>query len=213
VQSAKCKVQNVVITMCIVLMVFSLSCGAKKEKTGYDEVVAGYLKKPFQDNMPRMYYKISSGDVLEIVTWKEPDFSKEVLVRGDGKITFPLLGDVEVSGKTPLQVRNEIAAKLNDYVVNPVVSVSVKNPQSQKIYVLGEVMKPSEYPLTKDLTVIQAIAMASGFTEWASRKEIIVIRHENGAQRVIPINYKAIVEDKDFTQNIPLKSNDTIIVP
>jgi len=180
---------------------------------GYDEVVAGYLKKPFQDNMPQMYYKISSGDVLEIITWKEPDFSKEVLVRGDGKITFPLLGDVEVSNKTPLQVRNEIAAKLNDYVVNPVVSVSVKNPQSQRVYILGEITKPSEYPLTKDLTVVQLIAMSGGFTEWASRKEIIVIRHEKGAQRVIPINYKAIVEDKDFTQNIPLKANDTIIVP
>lgn len=210
-QSAKCNVQSVMI--CVFLMVFSLSCGMKTEKSDYDDVIRAYLNRPAQDQLPQMNYKISSGDILEIITWKEPDFSKEVLVRGDGKVTFPLLGDIEVGGKTPTQVRNEITAKLDAYVVNPVVSVSLKNPQSQKIYVLGEISKPGEYPLSKDLTVLQAIAMASGFTEWASRKEIIVIRHELGMQRIIPINYKAIVEDKDFSQNIPLKANDTIIVP
>ncbi|NJL58436.1 MAG: polysaccharide export protein [Desulfobacteraceae bacterium] len=210
-QSAKCNVQRVMI--CVFLMLFSFSCGIEKEKSDYDEVLGAYLKRPAQDQLPQMYYKISSGDILEIITWKEPDFSKEVLVRGDGKVTFPLLGDIEVGGKTPTQVRNEITAKLDAYVVNPVVSVSLKNPQSQKFYILGEISKTGEYPLTKDLTILQAIAMASGFTEWASRKEIIVIRHEMGTQRVIPINYKAIVEDKDFTQNIPVKANDTIIVP
>ncbi len=199
--------------ICVFLMVFSLSCGITKEKSDYDDVVRAYLNRPAQDHLPQIYYKISSGDILEIITWKEPDFSKEVLVRGDGKITFPLLGDIEVGGKTPTQVRNEITAKLDAYVVNPVVSVSLKNPQSQKFYVLGEISKPGEYPLSKDLTVLQAIAMASGFTEWASRKEIIVIRHELGMQRIIPINYKAIVEDKEFSQNIPLKANDTIIIP
>jgi polysaccharide export outer membrane protein len=210
-QSAKCKVQSVM--MCVFLMIFSLSCGIKKEKSDYDEVISAYLNHSALDQLPQMYYKISSGDILEIITWKEPDFSKEVLVRGDGKVTFPLLGDIEVGGKTPTQVRNEITAKLDAYVVNPVVSVSLKNPLSQKFYILGEVSKPAEYPLSKNLTILQAIALASGFTEWASRKEIIVIRQELGTQRVIPINYKAIVEDKDFSQNIPLKANDTIIVP
>ncbi len=194
-------------------LIFIAGCGHSDKKSDYDDVIASYINRPAQDQLPQLYYKISPGDGLEIITWKEPDFSKEVLVRGDGKITFPSLGEIEVGGKTPTQVRNEIMAKLNDYIVNPVVSVSLKNPQSQKFYMLGEVNKPGEYPLSKDMTLLQAIAMSSGFTEWASRKEIIVIRHELGVQRIIPINYKAIVEDKDFSQNIPLRANDTIIVP
>ena len=159
-------------------------------------------------------YKIGSGDVLEIVTWKEPDFSRnDVLVRTDGKISFPLLGDVQAAGRTPMDIKREIESGLKAYVDNPIVTVTVKNPQSQKFYILGEVKKTGEYPLIKGLTVLQAFAVAGGFTDWASKKEIILLRRENGKDKVYNINYKKIVNDKDFSQNIAIKTDDTIIVP
>ena len=159
-------------------------------------------------------YKIGSGDVLEIVTWKEPDFSREaVLVRIDGKITFPLLGDIQASGRTPLLVKKEIEKGLKDFVDNPIVTVTVKSSGSQKFYILGEVVNTGEYNLIKDLTVLQAFALAGGFTEWASKKEIILLRNEDGEEKIIRVNYKNIIQGKDFSQNIHIKANDTIIVP
>jgi polysaccharide biosynthesis/export protein len=159
-------------------------------------------------------YKIGSGDILEIVTWKEPDFSRDqVLVRIDGMISFPLLGDVLAAGRTPLEIREDIESGLKDYVGNPIVTVTVKNPESQKFYILGEVHKTGEYRLVKGLTVLQAFAIAGGFTDWASKKEIILLRNENGKDKVYSVNYKKIVNDKDFSQNIRIKTDDTIIVP
>ena len=159
-------------------------------------------------------YKIGSGDILEIVTWKEPDFSRqEVLVRIDGRISFPLLGDVRAAGRSPLEIQKDIQTGLKDYVENPIVTVTVKNPLSQKFYILGEVKKTGEYPLIKGLTVLQAFAIAGGFTDWASKKEIILLRYENGKEKVYNINYKRIVNDKDFSQNISIMTDDTIIVP
>jgi polysaccharide biosynthesis/export protein len=159
-------------------------------------------------------YKIGSGDILEIVTWKEPDFTREeVLVRIDGRISFPLLGDVQAAGRSPLEIQKDIETGLKDYVDAPNVTVTVKNPESQKFYVLGEVNKTGEYRLIKGLTVLQAFAIAGGFTDWASKKEIILLRYEDGKQKVYNINYKKIVNDKDFSQNISIKTDDTIIVP
>ena len=159
-------------------------------------------------------YKIGSGDILEIMTWKEPDFTREeVLVRIDGNISFPLLNDVQASGRTPLQLKQDIESKLKDFVENPVVTVTVKIPGSQKFYILGEVVRTGEYNLTKDLTVLQAFALAGGFTEWASKKEIILLRHEDNKEKIIRINYKNIVRGTDISQNIFIKANDTIIVP
>jgi len=158
-------------------------------------------------------YKIGSGDILEIITWKEQDFSKELLVRIDGNITFPLIDDIHVGGLTPLQVKQMIEDKLKEFIENPIVNVTVKKPESQKFYILGEVPKTGEYPLIKNLTVLQAFALAGGFTEWASKKEIILIRHEDGKEQVIRINYKNIAKGKDFSENIFIKANDTIIVP
>ena len=159
-------------------------------------------------------YKIGSGDILEIITWKEPDFSRgEVLVRIDGKVSFPLLGDVQAAGRSPIEIQKDIEKGLQNYVANPIVTVTVKNPESQKFYILGEVKKTGEYRLLKGLNVLQAFALAGGFTDWASKKEIILLRYENGKEKVYNINYKKIVNDKDFSQNIKIKTDDTIIVP
>ena len=160
------------------------------------------------------HYKIGSGDILDITTWKELDFSRAgVLVRIDGKISFPLLDDIQADGQTPLELKKDIQNKLKGFISNPVVTVTVTSPASKKIYILGEVVRTAEYPLVKNLTVLQAFALAGGFTQWASKKEIILFRKEDGKDKTIRINYKNILNGKDFSQNVQLQADDTIIVP
>ena len=168
-----------------------------------------------QDKGPKtVAYSIGVGDILEIVTWKEPDFSREeVLVRLDGKISFPLLDDLKAAGLTPTQLKTSIEKGLAEFVSSPSVTVSIKNAASQRFYILGEVVNTGEYPIVKELSVLQAFAVAGGFTEWASKKEIILFRRENGKEKIIRINYKDIVKNKNFSQNVLIKTNDTIIVP
>ena len=159
-------------------------------------------------------YKIGAGDILEITTWKEPDLSRdEILVRTDGKISFPLLNDVQAAGLSPVELKKNMEEGLADFVDGPFVTITIRSPGSQKIYVLGEVLNTGEYPLIKKLTVLQAFALAGGFTEWASKKEIILLRNEDGIDKIYRINYKDITKGKDFSQNQKLKADDTIIVP
>jgi len=163
----------------------------------------------------RNSYRIGIGDILEIITWKEPDFSRDnVLVRLDGKITFPLLDDIRAAGQTPYQLKQNIMTLLKQYLDSPNVTVVVREPASQRFYILGEVARTGEYPLLKELTVLQAFAMAGGFTEWATKKEIILIRKKRqGGNEVIKIDYKKFVQGKGLEQNIVLRADDTIIVP
>ena len=159
-------------------------------------------------------YQIGAGDILEITIWKEPDLSREeVLVRTDGKVSFPLLNDVQAAGLTPLEMKRNMEVGLKEFISNPFVTITVRSPESQKIYILGEVLNTGEYPLTKNLTVLQAFALAGGFTEWASKKEIILMRKEGGKEKIYRINYKSIIKGKDLGQNLTLKADDTIIVP
>ena len=159
-------------------------------------------------------YKIGAGDILEITTWKEPDLSRpEVLVRTDGKISFPMLNDVQAAGLSPMELKANMEEGLKEFVDGPFVTITIFNPGSQKVYVLGEVQNTGEYPLIKKLTVLQAFALAGGFTEWASKKEIILLRTEGGQEKIYRINYKDITKGKDFSQNLKLKADDTIIVP
>jgi polysaccharide export outer membrane protein len=162
----------------------------------------------------RSTYQIGAGDTLEIVTWKEQDFTRDqVLVRTDGMITFPLLNDVQAAGRTPMELKKEIETKLRDYISAPVVTVTVVTPGSQKFYILGEVVNTGEYDLQKDLTVLQAFALAGGFTQWASKKEIILLRNENGKEKTFRINYKDIIKGENISQNMKIQANDTVIVP
>ncbi|MBT8364509.1 MAG: polysaccharide export protein [Deltaproteobacteria bacterium] len=175
---------------------------------------ASQTKQIWSAKESQKVYRISAGDILEITTWKEPDLSRqEILVRTDGKISFPLLNDVQAAGLTPLEMKRNMEAGLKDFISSPFVTVHVRNPESQKIYILGEVQNTGEYPLTKNLTVLQAFALAGGFTEWASKKEIILLRNEGGKDKIYRINYKEITKGKDFSHNIRLKADDTIIVP
>lgn len=170
--------------------------------------------KPVRSSVRQADYVIGNGDILEIVTWKEADFSREeIIVRIDGKISFPLLDDVQAAGRTPTELKKDIEARLKDFVSKPSVTVTVRRADSKRFYILGEVAHTGEYPLTKDLTVLQAFALAGGFTEWASKKEIILFRKKDNTDTVIRINYREILKGKDFSQNVKIMPDDTIIVP
>ena len=159
-------------------------------------------------------YTIGAGDVLRIVTWKEADFTLDtVLVRTDGKISFPLLNDVQAAGLTPMMLKDVLETGLKSYVAAPVITVTVDNAGSQKFYILGEVTRTGEYPIVKDLSVLQAFALAGGFTEWASKDEILLIRREGGQKKVYKIDYKDMAKGKNLGQDLLIRADDTIIVP
>lgn len=158
-------------------------------------------------------YKIGIGDILSIQTWKEEDLSFDaVRVRNDGKITFPLLDDIPAAGITTVALKNTIQEKLEEFVEAPSVTVTLVNPVSRQYYILGEVQEVGEYPLIKKLTVIQAFALAQGFTEWASKDNIILYRRNGDEEIMIKIDYDDIVKGR-LNKDILLKADDIIIVP
>ncbi len=158
-------------------------------------------------------YKIGVGDILSIKTWKEDDLSFEaVVVRNDGKITFPLLDDLPAEGLTTVMLKSRIQEKLSEFVEAPSVTVTLVNPVSQRYYILGEVQQVGEYPLVKKLTVVQAFALARGFTEWASKDKIILYRRNGAEETMIKIDYDDIVKGQ-LNKDILLKADDIIIVP
>ncbi len=158
-------------------------------------------------------YLIGIGDVLKINTWKEADLSFDaVSVRNDGKITFPLLDDLQAEGKTTVELKKIIEKRLADYVEAPTVTITLVNPISQQYYILGEVQTVGAFALIKKLTVVQAFALAKGFTEWASKDEIILFRRSGGKEEIIKIDYDDIVKGK-LEDDILLQADDIIIVP
>jgi polysaccharide export outer membrane protein len=158
-------------------------------------------------------YSIAPDDVLTIDVWKEPEISRTVPVRRDGKISLPLLNDVQAAGLTPTQLSSEIEEKLHATVVHPQVTVIVSQMSGQRIYILGQVNRGGAYPLVPDMTAMQALSVAGGFTPFANLKKIYVMRTENGEEKVFRINYKELVSGRKTEQNIHLKAGDTIVVP
>jgi polysaccharide export outer membrane protein len=157
-------------------------------------------------------YVIGPEDVLFIHVWKEEGLSKTLPVRMDGNISLPLIHQIRAAGLTPLQLEEALVEKLKGFYENPVVTVMVMEANSFKVYVSGEVMKPDVYRLRSETTLLQIIPMAGGFTEWAKKSKILVIRNENGKERRITVDYKKAVKG-DPNSNLVLKSGDTIIVP
>jgi polysaccharide export outer membrane protein len=158
-------------------------------------------------------YVIGAEDVIDINVWKEPDVSRTVPVRPDGKISLPLLNDVQAAGLTPAQLGARITASLKKYVTEPQVTVIVTAINSQRIYVQGEVTRPGAYPLLPGTTVLRGLSSAGGFTQFAKTKGIYVLRLEDGKQAKYPFNYKDVVSGKHPEQDITLKAGDTIVVP
>jgi polysaccharide biosynthesis/export protein len=159
-------------------------------------------------------YVIGVDDVLAINVWKEPDVSRTVPVRSDGKISLPLAGEVQASGETPLQLEKLLATKLQSFISEPEVTVIVSEVKSQKFNILGMVSKPGSYSLTNSATVLDAIALAGGFRDFAKQKSIYILRQNpDGSQSRLPFNYKEVIKGKDSAQNIKLQPRDTIVVP
>jgi len=158
-------------------------------------------------------YQIGPEDLLEILVWKEEGLRKEVLVRPDGGISFPLVGDVQAAGKTPRQLRQEIAQRLEKFMSDPVVSVAVLKVVGNKIYVIGRVNKPGEFAAGRYVDVLQALSMAGGLTPFAAENDIKVLRKENGKDVVFPFRYSQVKAGEKLEQNITLKGGDVVVVP
>jgi polysaccharide export outer membrane protein len=159
-------------------------------------------------------YVIGANDVLAINVWKEPEISRSVPVRSDGKISLPLVGELQAGGRTPLQLEQEISKRLQSYISEPEVTIIVTDSRSQKVNILGMVARPGAYLLTSSTTVLDAIAMAGGFKDFAKQKSIYVLRQApDGTQKRIPFNYKDVVKGRNPDQNIRLQSGDTVVIP
>lgn len=159
-------------------------------------------------------YIIGSDDVLSINVWKEPDITRSVTVRSDGKISLPLVGELQAAGRTPSQLEKDITADLRSYIAEPQVSVIVQEANSQKFNILGQVTKPGSYSLTAGLTIVDAIADAGGFRDFAKKKSVYILRQDgSGHSTRIAFDYERFIKGKDTAQNIKLKPHDTIIVP
>ena len=156
-------------------------------------------------------YVIGPDDTLYISVWKEPDLTETLPVRADGKISMPLLNDVQAAGLTPMQLGAALTDKLKKYVSDPHVTIVVTQMNSQRVYVTGEVLHPGAMNLTPNMTVLQALSSA-GFTQFANTKGIYVLRNERGNENRLPVNYKKLIKGEGG-QNIVLKPGDTIVVP
>jgi polysaccharide export outer membrane protein len=158
-------------------------------------------------------YPIGAEDVLEISVWKEEGLKKEVLVRPDGGISFPLAGDMQAAGKTARQLQQEITQRLEKFMSDPVVSVAVMKIASNKIYVIGRVNKPGDYLAGRYVDVLQVLSMAGGLTPFAAENDIKVLRKENGKDIVFPFRYSQVKAGNNLDQNIVLKGGDVVVVP
>jgi polysaccharide biosynthesis/export protein len=157
---------------------------------------------------------IGNDDVLAINVWKEPDISRSIPVRSDGKISLPLVGEVQATGQTPLKLEQEIAARLKSYIAEPEVTVIVQQINSQKFNILGQVTRPGSYAIANAATVLDAIAVAGGFRDFAKQKSIYILRQgADGSQTRLRFNYKEVVKGQNPAQNIRLLPRDTIVVP
>ena len=160
-------------------------------------------------------YIIGPEDVIEVSVWKSPDLSTTIMVRPDGMISLPLIGDIQASSHTAKELKEEIAQKLTEYKQDPIVSIIVKEANSQAIYVTGEVARPGKYPLRSETTIVQAITLAGGFTQWADKDQIVIIRKSpmNPEGNRFTLKYSDIVSGKNMKANILLKAGDSVIVP
>ena len=158
-------------------------------------------------------YIIGPQDVVRIDVWKEPEISRTIPVRPDGKISLPLLNDVQAAGLTAIQLRNSIRDGLTKFLTSPEITVTIIEINSRRVYITGEVSRSGAFPLLPNMTVLQALSSAGGFTQFAKQKNIYVLRNEGGKQVKHPFNYKAVLNGKNQDENILLQPGDIIVVP
>jgi len=158
-------------------------------------------------------YAIGVDDLLSITFWKDKDLSADVVVRPDGRISLPLLNDVEVLGLTPEQLRAQLDTSARKFVVDPAVTVVVKEIRSRRVFITGSVDKPGAYPLNAPMTVLQLIASAGGLREFVGGRNIVVVRRDAAGEHRLAFDYQAVVKGRHVSQNVELKPGDTVIVP
>ena len=185
------------------------TAGAKQSAPPTQPETNATASSPHDNN-----FVIGNDDVLAINVWKEPEISRSIPVRSDGKISLPLVGEVQAAGLTPLKLEQAIAGRLTNYISEPEVTVIVQQINSQKFNILGQVNKPGSYVITNSATVLEGIAMAGGFRDFAKQKSIYILRQNpDGTQTRLPFNYKDVVKGVKPEQNVKLQPRDTIVVP
>lgn len=162
---------------------------------------------------PEPMYVIQPNDLLEVFVWKEPDLTRKVLVRPDGRVSFPLVQDIQAAGISPGELKKQVEQKLSQFLNAPEVTIIVEAIQSYRIYVLGKVQKPGGINVEKAVTVLQALALAGGFQDYAKDQEMKVIRSLGNENIVFDFNYRDVINNKKTEQNIILRSGDVVVVP
>ena len=192
----------------------------RTQATGADDPVSAVKGNPGppqirpSKNLPPGDYIIGSDDILAVSVWREPEISRVIPVRPDGRISLPLIGELRASGLAPLKLQADITEHLKAYLSNPEVTVIVQEVKSQKFNIVGEVQKPGIYYLAKPMAVLDAIAMAGGVRDFARVKKIYVLRRNSDGPRIrIPFNYKEIIKGKSSSQDVTLEAGDTVVVP
>jgi len=202
--------------ICVLLLGVGLvtpSLRAQEEKAAATKPTAAPKAVSDPERTPEADYKIGPQDVLRVDVWKEPDISRTIPVRPDGKISLPLLNDVQAAGLTAMQLAGVIREGLTRYINSPQVTVSVSEINSRRVYCTGEVLRPGALTLLPNMTALQAISSCGGFTQFAKIKGIYILRIEDGKQVQHPFNYNDVVKGKRPEENILLQPGDVIVVP
>jgi polysaccharide biosynthesis/export protein len=201
--------RQIVLGFVLIVLAGSLWAQAPDRVPAAEPSIAQSATKPHDGS-----FVIGNDDLLAINVWKEPDISRAIPVRSDGRISLPLVGEVQAAGRTPLQLEEEITSKLRNYIAEPEVTVMVQEIHSQKFNILGQVVKPGSYALELAPTALDAIATAGGFKDFAKQKSVYILRQNpGGSPSRIPFNYKSVIKGKNPQQNIKLQPGDTIVVP
>lgn len=158
-------------------------------------------------------YRIGPGDLILVSVWKEPDATQEVTVRSDGKVSLPLVKEVEIAGLSPTDAEKLLSEKFGKLIPGADVTIIVRTINSRKVYLVGAVRTVGPVNMAASLTVLQAIAQAGGLTDYAKKKQIYILRHENGRQVRLPFNYESVIKGERIEQNVVLQPDDTIVVP
>jgi polysaccharide export outer membrane protein len=195
----------------VVSALIAIPAAAQQAVVPAQQVAEAPVNAPASVPLPAGYL-IGPEDVLSIVFWRDKDMSADVVVRPDGKISLPLLNDVDAAGLTPEQLRAKLMEAASKFVTEPNATVVVKEIKSRKVFITGNVAKPGPYPLNGDMTVLQLVAVAGGLLEYADAKNIMVMRNESGRQQSFKFNYNDVTHQKHLEQNISLKPGDTVVV-
>ena len=159
-------------------------------------------------------YVIGMGDVLKIMVWKEPDLTCELAVRSDGRISLPLVGDVQAAGQTIGGLKKTLEQRYAKLITDPAVSVMLTQSKSRRYYIIGQIKQPGEFPIDFPITVLQALAKSGGFLDWAKKDKITIVRRgEEGQESILPFDYEALVAGHNQQQNVLVQPGDTIVVP